>query len=149
MSALPRIDYHDAFLTDPGADASWTPEMSARAMLEGAPVSTRAALVSGWASLGLRHDSIRSERSVLGWPVRRNSADLLLLGADSRLGLPAELLFMRYREKLLFATLMQHKNPLARAMWAGIAPGHRRIVRRLLEDAAARRDRETQVEFVG
>ena len=51
--------------------------------------------------------------------------------------MPAELLFKREQGSLLFATFVQHKNPLARAVWAGVAPGHRRVVQHLLEQASA------------
>ncbi len=70
---------------------------------------------------------------LLDWEVRRSTPDLLLLGSDSRIGMPAELLLERRQAKLLFAAFLQHKNPIARAVWAATVPGHQRVVRSLLE----------------
>jgi len=85
--------------------------------------------------LGLRLGSARSDRFVLGWEVRRSTPDLALLGASGRLGLSGELLFQRQQHTLLFATLVQLENRIARAVWAGIAPRHRQVVRHLLEQS--------------
>jgi hypothetical protein len=70
---------------------------------------------------------------VLGWEIRRSSPDFVLLGARSPLGLEGEVLCKRRQRTLLVATFVQLKNPVARAVWAGTAPGHRRVVRHLLE----------------
>ena len=137
LSTLPRVDYEDGFLVDTGPAAPRTGEQWARAMLEDAPAGTRRALRRGWCALGLRLGSTRSERRVLGWEMQESSPDFALLAARSHLGLAAELLFKRERQTLFFATFVQQKNPLARAIWAGVAPGHRRVVRRLLEQATA------------
>jgi hypothetical protein len=135
LSTLEQIDYEDAFLVEAPAWAQRTAEEWARAILEGAPASVRGALVSGWSSIGLKLD--RSGPSVLGWPIRVNTPDVVLLGADSRIGMPGQLLFKRERRGLLFATFVQHGNHAARAVWAGVEPMHVPIVRRVLEHAAA------------
>ncbi len=140
LSTLSRIGYEDAFLLETGQARDRTAEQWARAILEDAPIALRSALPWGWFALGLQHGSTRSDRFVLGWEVRRSTPDFVLLAASSRLGLPAELLFERRQHTLLFATFVQQENPMARAMWAGIAPPHRQVVRYLLEQAAARRE---------
>jgi hypothetical protein len=134
LSTLEQIDYEDAFLVEAPACAR-TAEEWARAILEDAPASVRRALVSGWSSIGLKLD--RSGPSVLGWPIRVNTPDVVLLGADSRIGMPGQLLFKREQRGLLFATFVQHGNHAARALWAGVEPVHVPIVRRVLEQAAA------------
>ena len=139
QSGLEYVDYTDAFLIEPGLAADETPEQWARAFFEGAPALLRTMLRRGWASLGLRIGPADSEDRVFGWPVRRSTRDVLLLGAESRHGMPAELLFMRHQNALLFATLIHHQNAGVRARWAGVAPMHRRIVRFMLERASARR----------
>lgn len=48
-------------------------------------------------------------------------------------GFSAELLFLRQKHTLLYATLLQQQSPIARAVWAGVAPVHRPIVRLALE----------------
>jgi len=135
-STLASIDYEDAFLVEVRSGEDRTPEHWARTMLEDAPGIMRSALPWGWFALGLKHASTRSERVVLGWEVRRSTPDFALLGAGSRLGLPAELLFERRAQALLFATFVQHDNPIARAVWAGVAPVHRQVVRYALEQAS-------------
>jgi hypothetical protein len=52
--------------------------------------------------------------------------------------MPAELLFKRFPGTLLFATFVQKENAIARATWAGADLVHRRVVRRLLEQAGSR-----------
>ena len=93
----------------------------------------------GWFTLGLKLGSTRSNRHVLGWEVRRSTDDLALLGVASRIGMPAQLLFRRQGQTLFFATFVQHGNLIARAMWAGVEPMHRPVVRRVLERAARER----------
>ncbi len=61
----------------------------------------------------------------------------MLLGAGSRVGMPAELLFKRQRSGLLFSTFVQQDNLLARATWAAIAVQHRGVVRYVLEQASS------------
>jgi hypothetical protein len=88
--------------------------------------------------LGLRLGSPWSRRRVLGWQIRRRTPDFVLLTAGSRIGMPAELLFKRERHGLLFATFVQQRNPVARALWARVVPAHQRTVRSLLAQAARR-----------
>jgi hypothetical protein len=135
LSALSQVDYEDAFLVETGPARDRTGEQWARAILEGAPESTREALSRGWTALGLRLGPARSDRHVLGWEVRRSTQDTALLGASGRLGLSGELLFERRQQTLLFATFVQLDNPAARALWAGIEAQHRQVVRDLLEQA--------------
>jgi hypothetical protein len=87
LSTLSRLDYHDAFLVETGPAQDRTGEQWARAILEGAPMSTRNAPSRGWSALGLRLGSTQSDRFVLGWEVRRTTPDVALLGASGRLGL--------------------------------------------------------------
>jgi hypothetical protein len=136
LSTLSRVDYEDAFLVEAGPADDRTGEQWARAILEGAPASTRSALSRSWAALGLRLGSAHSDRFVLGWEVRRSTPDHALLGASGRLGLSGELLFERQQHTLLFATFVQLDNRIARGLWARIAPRHRQVVRDLLEDGA-------------
>jgi hypothetical protein len=131
LSTLSRIDYEDAFLVDVPT-REWTAEQFARAILEDAPISIRRTLMSGWLAIGLKLGGSRSERFVLGWEVRRNTPDFVLLAADSRIGMPGELLFKRQQHTLLFATFVQQDNHLARATWAGVEPVHVQVVRHVL-----------------
>lgn len=141
LSTLARVDYEDAFRLGVGPAQDWTGEQWARALLEDAPVITRRALQLGWLALGLQLGSGRLGRPVLGWQVRRSSPDFALLGASSRLGMEAEVLIMREENSLLAATFLQQMHPIARAVWALVAPGHRQIVRYLLEQVSRREGR--------
>jgi hypothetical protein len=144
LSTLSHVDYEDAFLLETGPAHDRTGEQWARAVLEDAPAITRSALSWGWSALGLQLGSTRSDRLVLGWKVRRSTPDFALLGAGSRLGLLGEVLFKRQRQTLLFATFVQQENPIARAVWSGVAPGHRQVVRYLLEQASCSERRRRQ-----
>ncbi len=88
------------------------------------------------AALGLRLASPGSDRCVLGWEVRRSTPDFALLGANGRLGLSGELLFERQQSSLLFATFVRLENPIASAVWTGIAPRHRLVVQHILEQGS-------------
>jgi hypothetical protein len=136
LSTLSHVEYEDAFLVESGPSQDRTGEQWARAILEDAPILMRRRLRWGWFALGLKLGSTRSNRFVLGWEVRRSTPDFALLAASSRLGLPAELLFQRQQHTLLFATFVQQQNPIARAVWAAVAPVHRQVVPYLLERAA-------------
>jgi hypothetical protein len=135
LATLSRADYSDAFVAEVAAEDDRTPLDWARAMLEGAPASFRRKAPMVWLALGLKHDA---RRGVLGWPVRRDTGRFALLGADSRIGMPAELLLWRRTpSELLFATLIRQDNVLAKAIWAPMASHHQRVVRRLLERAVS------------
>jgi hypothetical protein len=141
LSTLCPIDYEDAFLVDVGPVGERTPEQWARAIFEDAPIAVRAALVAGWSALGLRLGWRRSDRFVLGWPVRRSDPDFVLLAASSPLGLAAELLLTGHENRLLFATLVQKNNQLIRAVWTGVEPIHGPVVRSALAMASDRERR--------
>ena len=135
LSTLPRIDYADAFLVDTSAHPEWTAERWAKAVLEEAPAATRAQLLSGWLALGLK--PAESGPSILDWAVRSSPPDAVLLGRDSRIGMPAELLFTLRPEGLLFGTFVHHRTPATRAVWATVIGTHVRTVLGLLERAAS------------
>jgi hypothetical protein len=133
LSTLSHIDYEDAFLVETGPAQHRTAEQWARATLEGAPVAVRTKLLAGWSVIGLRVHDGRADLSVLGWEIRHSGPEAVVLGADSRIGMPGELLFKCERDALLFATFVQHDHIVARALWAGVQPRHVRVVRSLLE----------------
>jgi hypothetical protein len=138
LSTLSHVDYEDAFLIEIGPARDRTPEQWARVILEDAPITIRRALRSGWFALGLQLGSTRSERFVLGWEVWRSTPEFVLLAGSSRIGLSAELLLKRQKHVLLYATFLQQENAIARAVWAGVAPVHRPIVRYVLEQGSRR-----------
>jgi Protein of unknown function (DUF2867) len=137
LSALSRVDYADAFLVETDAAQDRTAEQWARATLEGAAGAGRK-LWSALSTAGLlprarSEGPAQPDRFVAGWELRRSTPNIALLGASARIGLSAELLFVRQERGLLWATFVQQQNPIARALWAGLAPVHRRVVRHLIE----------------
>jgi hypothetical protein len=136
LTTLSSVDYADCFLVDARSGGERSGEEWARATLEGAPPALRRNLRRGWAALGLKLDRGGSDRSVLGWALRHGDTDFALLAAGSRIGMPAELLFKPEGDTLLFATFVQQRNPVAKAIWAAVEPGHRRVVPHVLGRAA-------------
>ncbi len=137
LSTLAVIDYEEAFVAETDSARERTGEEWARATLEGAPAILRSALPWGWRALGLRHTPTGSLGSVHGWEIRLRTPDVVLLGASSHFGMPAELLFERQQNALLFGAFLSHENLAARAAWAGIVPGHRQVVRYLIDQAVS------------
>jgi hypothetical protein len=138
LSALPRIDYADAFVVEIGSAWERTGEQWARAVLEEPPLALRVKLVLGWTALGLRLGSPMSDRFVLGWHVERSGSDHALLSAGSRFGLAGELLFKPEGSQLLFATLVRQRGLFAHAVWPRIVPQHVRVVKHVLRRATLR-----------
>jgi hypothetical protein len=136
LSTLSRIDYEDAFAVT--AAVEQTPEQWVRAVLQDAPPRVRRRLWLGWTALGLKLAAPWYRGRVLGWKVKHRDPAYVLLAADSWFGLRGQLLFRREPHGLLFATFIQHTNPVARALWAAITPRHQDVVRSLLTHAASR-----------
>jgi hypothetical protein len=136
LSTLARIDYEDAFLIWTAVAAEQTGEEWAAVILEDAPLATRSSLLMGWSSLGLRLHPARSDGYVLGWKVLASPPDFVLLGADSPLGLRAQLLCKRERHAILFCTFVEKRNAMARTIWARVEPIHRRVLPRVLGQAS-------------
>ena len=141
FSGLARIDYEDAFVVPGSVPPFISCERWARAVMEDTPMTVKAKLLCGWWALGLKVGSPRSHTRVLGWELRRDEFDCVLLHAGSRLGLSGELLFKREPEGMLFATFATLDNAAARAVWARLEGQHRAVVQSLLGHAARRCDR--------
>jgi hypothetical protein len=131
LSTLGRVDYADAWVVTGAGRRDRTAEQWARAILEQTPASV-AQLRAGWSALGLRVDD---DDGVAGWHVRRRERDTVLLGAESRVGMPGELLVAVRGDDLVFATMVLHHTPATRAVWAAVLPAHVAKVRQLLTRA--------------
>ena len=132
VSTLSRLDYTDSFEAKTSTAQELTAEEWARRVLEGAPPWFRIGAPGTWFALGLKHGLPWSRGNVLGWPVRRNEPDLILLGADSRTGAAAELFLKRGPDSLFFATLLQLDNPVMARVWSAMEAYHRGVVAKLL-----------------
>lgn len=141
LCTLPHVDFEDAYLVDVDPPERTT-EQWARAIFEEAPLNPRLRLWAAWVTLGLRLALPTSHRHVLGWEIRHNKPGAVLLGARSRVGMPAELLVKRHDGALLFDTFVQHSNPVARAAWAAAEPAHARILPALPDSSAGDKKRD-------
>jgi hypothetical protein len=137
LSMLARADYADAFVLDVGPAAGHSGEEWARSAIEESPATVRLILRLGWATIGLELGAGGAPGGVFGWSLLHGDDDFALLGVDSRIGMPAEILFRPEGDTLLLCTFVEQRTPLAKAVWTATAPLHREIVPRLL--AAARR----------
>jgi hypothetical protein len=136
LSTLVRVDYCDAFVFDVGSARDESAEDLIREILEGAPLAVRTQLLSGWSAIGLKVGN--TANGVLGWQVRQSVPDHVLLRAESRIGMPGELLLKKHDGALLFATFVAQRNLLALAVWAVTEPVHVRVVRDILTQASQR-----------
>jgi hypothetical protein len=55
-------------------------------------------------------------RSILGWEIGVSAPEFVLLGRDSLIGMPGELLFKRKHDAFLFCTYVQHNSHRTRDM---------------------------------
>ncbi len=136
-STLPRIDHTDVHLVHIEPTALDSPESWAREILEHTSAAMRVRLRTGWTMLGigLHHGDADT---VAGWRIARNSAEYIRLHGDSRLGLTGQLITRVTGDGIVFATVAQLSNPLARSVWAKVLPTHLTVVRSLLQGAAER-----------
>ena len=121
LTTLGRVDYLDAFVTevdpdDPGRAQAWVQLV--------------------WRALGLRLGLLPSDDHIVGWRIRDEQPDHVLLHADSWIGMPAEVLVRRAERELTMVTFVEQRTALARAMWANATPVHRAAVPRLLRRVA-------------
>jgi hypothetical protein len=138
LCTLSDIAYADAFLLETGLAVQCSAEQCGRVVLAGAPLATRVRLQLGWSAIGLKPAISGSSRSILGWEIRSSTNEFVLLGRDSLIGMPGELLFKHDKDSVLFCTFLQHNNVVARGIWASIETTHVRIVRDLLEQSRHR-----------
>jgi hypothetical protein len=142
LSSLSHIDYEDAFTLETFAARERTGEQWARTILSSGSGPAQGALLWILSSVvGLELGPIRANGFILGWEVRQSAPEFALLAAkSSRIGLSAELVFMRDERTVLFATFVQLETWIARAMWRALSPLHRQVVPHLLERVDRRRE---------
>lgn len=135
LCSLSRVDYADAFRVSDENAHGLPADRWAKRVLEEAPARVRAELLASWWSIGLR---VRpgSSRRILGWDVRSVAEDHVVLGTSSRIGMSAELVFMRSGADWWFGTLLMFTTPIARVTWALVEVPHVRFVTRLLARAS-------------
>jgi hypothetical protein len=132
MGVLERVDYEDAFTTRALDDRA--PEEWARLLVQEAPGWLRSFVrVAQRGALGLRLGPADSPRHPLGWDVLVTGPDAVVLGVEGGLLTPRIVVTARQRE-VVACTLVRFDHPVARPVWAVLAPVHRAVARRLLDD---------------
>jgi hypothetical protein len=56
--------------------------------------------------------------------VKQADSGETVLGRESRIGMPGELLFSLGDDGLLFATFVHHRSAVSRLLWAGVRRAH-------------------------
>jgi hypothetical protein len=133
LSSLPRIDYADRFAMTPGVDAG--PERWARAMFGDVPSVGEVFIWRG--ILGLRLHRGRSPSTVAGWRIGGRGGDWIRLDARSWF-LAANLLVRVVDGEVSLTTLLHYRRLPGRLVWPPCSAVHRRLVPRVLRDAASR-----------
>lgn len=134
LAALTPVDYRESLtLTTTRAE---TAEQWARLILERAPFSARAQMITVWTLLGIRLAPPWSASQVLGWRVLHTTPDAIVLEARAAVGLTARLVLHTTDTTLTQAMLIRFDRPLGRHIWTRLAPGHRRFLKALLARAA-------------
>jgi hypothetical protein len=133
LSSLPDPDYVDLFTLS--TDTQAAPEQWARAMFGNVPSITERLIWRGL--LGLRLSRGRSPGTVAGWLIGGRGEDWIRLEAASWF-LTANLLVVTADGRVSLWTFLHYDRSLGRAVWPRLSVIHRRVVPRVLRDAAAR-----------
>lgn len=146
--AFPDPDYSSAFElpildvsshTSRALYASRTPEQWARAVFEDAPRPIRWFVRTGW-RFPLRFDLAPSDApdQVLGCRIIRNDGTTCVIEQQSPL-MTAHNVVVVDPARIVWATLVRFRHPIARPLWAMAAPIHHRMLPYLLARATPAR----------
>lgn len=134
LAGLAPTHYRESFtLTVTRAE---TAEQWARVILERAPLTARAQMITVWTLLGIRLAPPWSTAQVLGWRILDSTPEVIVLEARAAAGLTARLVLHAESSTLTQAMLVRFDRPVGRRIWVRLAPGHRRFLKLLLARAA-------------
>lgn len=136
LTELNRVDYQDAFGLR--TSTQLTPEQWMRLFLEGAPSWFIRPWVGALTAVGARFAPHGARDQVLGWEIRHNSSQAIVVGLDVAIGLTARLIALTPPGHTVVGTQLRLDTAIARALWVVIGPGHRAAVEYLLDRAATR-----------
>lgn len=139
---LERIDYADAFaVADHGRrDAQrWL-----SAVLEGSSGPGLQLVRAVWLAAGAEVEPLGTPGHLFGCPLSVEGPHRAKVDVTWRTGLRATILLDRADGLVVFATVVQLRNPGVRALWAALAPLHRLAARVGLSRAAAHDHRQLQ-----
>ena len=134
-----RWDYADAFEVRVRERDRRSAEQWARAALEQAPLPVR------WTARTAQRDLLRMQLAprsapghIVGWRIRTSRPDVIVLEAQSPLLRGAIVARRVEPTRLVVSTYIFYSRPRsARAVWAVVAPVHRKVVRYLLGRVAS------------
>jgi hypothetical protein len=134
---LAGANYAGAFeVTASGADGR-SPEQWVRDVFEGAPRAFRRFVVVGWRYVvGLRLGPWPSPDHVLGWRIVSATSEMIILEVRSAMVTARKTLRVE-GSRVTMTTFVRYERPLARAIWAAIAPVHHQTEPYLLGHAAS------------
>ena len=136
---LGRVDDADAFAVRGRADRP--AEDVVRLAVDGAPLALQVLVrVAQRGVLGLRLGPWRSREHVGGWAVLRSRPEEAVFGARGPL-VAARIVVTAGADAVTVTTLLRHERPVARWLWAGLAPVHRAVARFLLDRTARHLER--------
>ncbi len=138
LDELDTVDYQEAFAID--TDTVLTPEEWARLILEGAPQTTRTALLGAWKPLGVRLAPLGSDGQILGWPIQHSGPRAIVLGVECAIGIAARMVIQVQPGRIIHAMLFRFERDAGRDAFTALAPRHTQVVRSLLDDANRRAD---------
>lgn len=134
LAGLATIDYRESFAFT--GTARRRPEQWARVILEGASRRERLTMLSAWLALGVGLAPLGSAGQVLGWRIRHDEPDAIVLGVRAAVGLTARIVILVDATRVTHTMLVRYDRGLGARLWARAAPGHRRFLTGLLERAA-------------
>jgi len=134
LAGLETVDYWESFGFPAAVQRS--PEQWARLILEGASRRERLTMLSAWLALGVGLTPPSSTRQVLGWRIRHNGPDAIVLGVRAVIGLTARIVILAEGPRVTHAMLVRYDRRLGAWAWGQAAPAHRRFVVGLLMRAA-------------
>lgn len=130
---LPDADYADSFRLGSSSPAS--AEALTRLALEGMPAQLRLSVRAAHRYLLGLQPGPDDAQHVLGWPILQSSPDLLVLGAQSRM-VDCRIVVATGDGGTSITTLLHHRHPATRIIWAGLGFAHRTVAPYLLSRTA-------------
>jgi hypothetical protein len=136
LNSLPAFDYASAFELPVEPTSTRTPQDWARAVFEDAPPILRRFIRAGW-RFPLRFDLAPpgAPGHILGCRIIRDEPTMIGLEQRSPL-MTAHNIVLVERTRIVLATLVRYRSPIARPLWSVSAAIHHRTLPYLLTRAA-------------
>jgi hypothetical protein len=87
--------------------------------------------------LGFRLGTSGAPDTLVGWPIRQESPERVVLETDGRL-MAGRMVFELAGDSVRWTTTLRFHGPIGRLVWATAGPAHRRLAPRCLDQAHRR-----------